>query len=543
MNDRDDPLKKELPDSDYESVPETKSKDSNDSSIKRDLPTQIRHCTPFIPSTMEELKALANQMDDMKRQFAEQLRVQNELLQNQSNELFTLKTHAANQPHPSHSQNVHLSHAENVLKQFIKSPIKMFYDENPKKPILAFDGSNYPDWEKAIDRTLVHAFDRDASFIEDLDNFEKLNQPENRAVASLIRNSLDPALVTIIESGTNNKSRERFLALRKRCTRRSGRRHKLMAIEKILRLASERPPASKTWLASWCALKADLDRVNPTLDEVWGLLLQAVTTPPSGVDKKNFDYSISQPLDNMDTPPAFNEVTTIIQSALSKTSSCTSTLSPGTIPTDVEMSVGQIAAYKANARYVPPQILQQQDPQAKSKFSVEKASFYKGKNQTDSLYEQYGYACLYCREEGHWYSDCDVYWEDVCFGRIKEPPTNHAEKGSRYVPPMRPQKSDVRPNNNKLRKIDLPNVHDGVVLVDSGATTNVSGPSPFFTITAKLPAPRSVSLAVSDCIAPLNYVGRLSIPTSKGTISVDDVYFCKGVKGSILSTGWLVAAG
>ncbi|PLW06837.1 hypothetical protein PCANC_10026 [Puccinia coronata f. sp. avenae] len=106
MNDRDDPLKKELPDSDYESVPETKSKDSDDSSIERDLPTQIRHRTPFIPSTMEELKALANQMDDMKRQFAEQLRVQNELLQNQSNELFTLKTHAANQPHPSHSQNV-----------------------------------------------------------------------------------------------------------------------------------------------------------------------------------------------------------------------------------------------------------------------------------------------------------------------------------------------------------------------------------------------------------------------------------------------------
>jgi hypothetical protein len=82
-----------------------------------------------------------------------------------------------------------------------------------------------------------------------------------------------------------------------------------------------------------------------------------------------------------------------------------------------------------------------------------------------------------------------------------------------------------------------------VVLVDSGATTNVSGPSPFFTITSKLSSPQTVSLAVSDCIAPLNYIGRLSIPTPKGTININDVYFCEGVKGLILSTGRLVVAG
>jgi hypothetical protein len=86
-------------------------------------------------------------------------------------------------------------------------------------------------------------------------------------------------------------------------------------------------------------------------------------------------------------------------------------------------------------------------------------------------------------------------------------------------------------------------MHDGIVLVDLGATTNVSGPSPFFTITSKLSEPRSVSLAVSDCIAPLNYIGRLSIPTPKGKIEIEKVYLCEGVKGSILSTGRLVVAG
>lgn len=152
-----------------------------------------------------------------------------------------------------------------------------------------------------------------------------------------------------------------------------------MAIEKLLRLAGERPPASESWLASWCTLKADLDRVKPTLDEVWGLILQAVATSPNGVDKKNFEYSISQPLDDMNTPPSFSDVTTIIQPALSKTT-CNSTLSPGTIATDVDMSVGQIAAYKTNSRYVPPQQRAPSDQQ-RSKFSLEKATFYKGKTQ------------------------------------------------------------------------------------------------------------------------------------------------------------------
>jgi hypothetical protein len=48
---------------------------------------------------------------------------------------------------------------------------------------------------------------------------------------------------------------------------------------------------------------------------------------------------------------------------------------------------------------------------------------------------------------------------------------------------------------------------------------------------------------VSDCIAPLNYIGRLSILTPRGKIEIDNVYYCKGVKGSILSTGHLAVAG
>ncbi|PLW30588.1 hypothetical protein PCASD_25958 [Puccinia coronata f. sp. avenae] len=86
----------------------------------------------------------------------------------------------------------------------------MLNDKNPKKTNLAFDGSNFSDWEKAINRTLVNAFNRDSLFIRNLDNFNKLNRPKNQAVASLICNLLKPALLTTLESGANNKPRDLF---------------------------------------------------------------------------------------------------------------------------------------------------------------------------------------------------------------------------------------------------------------------------------------------------------------------------------------------
>ncbi|PLW15277.1 hypothetical protein PCASD_17021 [Puccinia coronata f. sp. avenae] len=90
MNDWDNPLLKELPESNYKSVPETKSKDSDDSSIERSLPAQIQKTPISSNSNMEELKTLAVQMEEMKRQFADQLRNQNELIANQSQELSNL---------------------------------------------------------------------------------------------------------------------------------------------------------------------------------------------------------------------------------------------------------------------------------------------------------------------------------------------------------------------------------------------------------------------------------------------------------------------
>jgi hypothetical protein len=287
-----------------------------------------------------------------------------------------------------------------------------------------------------------------------------------------------------------------------------------------------------------------------TVNELGGLLLQSLAKAPPGTDAKNFEYSVSQPLNNMTTVPPFGQVTTVIQSALSKVTKGL-TLSPGTIPSDVEMSVNAVNARRNNKRYEPPH---RRPPSATSnqtadakKFLVEKATFYREKGQSTSLNELYSWLCRYCGELGHWYSNCNVYWEDVWHGRIDAPPPNHNEKGSRFVPaPRNPelngspqQQQQGSQSNGRICKIDIPEANNGTILLDSGSTIHVSGKSRFFSITSRLQAPLTISLAISKYVAPIEYVGSLTIPTPTGTMTINDVYYCDEIKGSIVLTGRL----
>jgi hypothetical protein len=64
----------------------------------------------------------------------------------------------------------------------------------------------------------------------------------------------------------------------------------------------------------------------------------------------------------------------------------------------------------------------------------------------------------------------------------------------------------------------------------------MSGRSRFLAITAKLETPPTVSLAIFKFVAPINSIGHPRIPTPSGMMKINDVYFCKGIKGSILLT-------
>jgi hypothetical protein len=226
------------------------------------------------------------------------------------------RDHQQHQQFPPHQATL----SNKVLKQFIKSPAKFFHEVNPRKPCLSFDGSNYSEWETAINRTLQHAFVRDTSFLNDeQDNFCLLDSLQNKAVAMLMRSTLNDALLSIVESHEISSSKELFELL-KSCCKRSGRRHKMIMIEKVLKFSSENSPASKSWLARFCAIVSDIERAKISVNEFTGLILQSLAKAPHGTDTKNFEYSISQPLDDMTEVPTFGQVTTVIQLALSKVS-------------------------------------------------------------------------------------------------------------------------------------------------------------------------------------------------------------------------------
>jgi hypothetical protein len=228
---------------------------------------------------------------------------------------------------------------------------------------------------------------------------------------------------------------------------------------------------------------SDVEQAKITVKELRGLILQALAKSPSGTDLKNFEYSISQPLDDMTTTPTFGQVTTFIQSALSKATKG-SAMSPGLIASDVEMSMNAIQGCQHAQRYKPPhkrQRLEHHLP-ANGKFSVKKAAYFRGKGHTKSLNARYRYNCRYCGKVNHWYLDCNMYWEDVCFGRFKAPPPNHNEKGSCFVPPTRNAQYKQPANNSqpttqsngRICKIDFPDANNGTVLLNSGSTVNVS---------------------------------------------------------------------
>jgi hypothetical protein len=210
--------------------------------------------------------------------------------------------------------------ANDVLKQFVKSPSKFFAEVNPRKPCLAFDGSNYTKWETAIEHALQHAFNRNKSFLNnEVDNFALLDSIQNTAVSMLMRSTLDEALLLIVELHELSSLKALFELLQSKC-KRSGRRHKIILIEKVLKFASKNSPASKSWLARFCAIISDVKRVKILVNELASLILQTLAKAPPGTDAKNFKYSVSQPLDDMATTPTFGEVTTVIKLALSKVS-------------------------------------------------------------------------------------------------------------------------------------------------------------------------------------------------------------------------------
>lgn len=158
----------------------------------------------------DQLVALQNQLQEMQNVMRQQQEIISGLTK-------AAQAHQQGAPHQNIPPN---TLANEVLKQFIKSPAKFFAKVNPRKPRLSFDGSNYAEWETAIDRALQHAFVRDKTFLnDDNDNFALLDSLQNKAVAMLMRSTLDDALLSIVESHELSSSKELFDLLKTNCKR------------------------------------------------------------------------------------------------------------------------------------------------------------------------------------------------------------------------------------------------------------------------------------------------------------------------------------
>jgi hypothetical protein len=165
--------------------------------------------------------------------------------------------------------------ANDVMQQFVKSPAKFFAEVNPCKTCLSFNVSNYTEWETAIDQALQNAFNWNKSFLNNkVDNFALLESCQNTAVAMLMRGTLDKALRSIVELHELPLSKELFDLLKSKC-KQSGCRHKVMLIKKVLKFASNNSPASKSWLAQFCAIISNIERAKISVNELAGLILQS----------------------------------------------------------------------------------------------------------------------------------------------------------------------------------------------------------------------------------------------------------------------------
>jgi hypothetical protein len=153
------------------------------------------------------------------------------------------------------------------------------------------------------------------------------------------------------------------------------------------------------------------------------------------------------------------------------------------------------------------------------------------------LTARYGKNCHYCKTDGHWYNNCQAYWDNVRNRIIDVLPRNFDQPQSNYLPLNRPQPQAC------IRQIDIPKFHNGKILINSGASTHVSGSIDMFISTEELNSPRKIALAITDYTVNVRFKGTILVKTNKGTLTIDDVYYVPGVNGVILKVGRLIDVG
>ncbi|KAI9611759.1 hypothetical protein KEM48_004423 [Puccinia striiformis f. sp. tritici PST-130] len=159
--------------------------------------------------------------------------------------------------------------------QFLLSPLLVHDQVNPRQPIL---------------------------------DFSTLPMSESRSIEVLIRNTIDPKLLVILDSRKLQTPGE-MCELLNHMYQPTNRRHKLNAIKSLNKLIKCNRTISERWVVDWHQTYFEISQLKLSNDEFMGLFFQASLNLPNEVDPTVLDSLTNRRLENHPNP-TFDQVST-----------------------------------------------------------------------------------------------------------------------------------------------------------------------------------------------------------------------------------------
>ncbi|MBW0470853.1 hypothetical protein O181_010568, partial [Austropuccinia psidii MF-1] len=362
-------------------------------------------------------------------------------------------------------------------------------------------------WKDTILNTISYVYKIHSPNISEF--LKTIMNNDDSSFLLILRQTIDDSTKYLLSD--HNTASGLLDALQHRCNR-SGCLDKLQITNQFLQILNSTDRRDTgSWLHSLQDIYAKFMSWKMSFSEFFGLLAQANIRVLETLNHNTFDILLHQHLNQQDTMPAFETVSEAIQAA---ETAATVVINPAIINLDASVLA---------MRYFPPGASNSQPvfqapgplsnpignaPPTIPQHAIKKAAAFRGKGR-------------------HWYADCDQFWEDVSAGKVDAP--------------HRMQRPNDQAKKGKARQVY--NIHIDGSLLDSAADVHVSGINRDFTLERKLMNPPLLNLASTGKSTYLTGIGSLRIPTNSGILTIDNVYFCKDIRFTIISLGRLVEAG
>ncbi|MBW0488904.1 hypothetical protein O181_028619 [Austropuccinia psidii MF-1] len=195
-------------------------------------------------------------------------------------------------------------------RRFWKDPLALHFSLNSKHAMLRFDGRNYVVWWENLTTTINFLFDNPSGplelFLAGLDGSDK------SSMMLVLLQTIDDSTKGPLSSCHKTLS-SLFSAIKKPCDR-SEPLDELDSIRRLITLLKDNQPRNTaSWLNHHQQLFSQLVKWNTSLDELYGLSVQAGIKLPDGVNHNVFKILVHQRLNAQDVVPSFDKVSEVLQ--------------------------------------------------------------------------------------------------------------------------------------------------------------------------------------------------------------------------------------